>query len=379
MKKLLFSCIFLCAVFALTGCSLGDILNQFLSEEETPVQSSTPDNPRVYMDEIRGSIQDFSGSQLTVLSETNLYTFDISQATIECQNGIISGDEISIIYEGQLTDTDTSSVKVLKVVDEINKKTTLEDRTAHGKVLSLTPNTITIQAKSGKKATYPITGTEQYYKAGVKEGTWVYLHFKGKFPSSQADNPDILNASLLKVISISDSDPFKAPAPTPTPKSNEKDQKEEEKEFTAIIQDLKLNMLTVLLEETENPLSIDLSTLPVYLNGGAAPGSHVTITYTGDFNGTSTEGISITAITGEDASAISSQHISFTVSGTIIGSTANTSTIQTSDGALVTCLTQGATNSSTGGMLSGSLIRVTFDPAESRSSNIYTALKIEDM
>ena len=72
--------------------------------------------------------------------------------------------EISIIYEGQLSGTDTGSVHVLKVVDEFHKKNKLKKRTAHGQVISLTSNTITIKSKKGKTATYPITGTKQYYQ-----------------------------------------------------------------------------------------------------------------------------------------------------------------------------------------------------------------------
>ena len=72
------------------------------------------------------------------------YTFDVSQATLECSDGMISGDEISVIYEGQLSDTDsdTSTVKALKVVDEFHKTEELKDRTAHCAIVSLTPNTI---------------------------------------------------------------------------------------------------------------------------------------------------------------------------------------------------------------------------------------------
>ena len=45
------------------------------------------------------------------------------------------------------------------------KKNKLKKRTAHGQVISLTSNTITIKSKKGKTATYPITGTKQYYQA----------------------------------------------------------------------------------------------------------------------------------------------------------------------------------------------------------------------
>lgn len=377
MKKAFLACIFICFSLSVTGCRPGDILDQVISSKDSPAETDVSDTPRVYMDEIRGSVQAFTGNQLTILSESSFFTFDVSQATLECKNGIISGDEISLIYEGQLSQSEPASVKVLKVVDEINKKTTLEDRTAHGKVLDLTPNTITIQAKSGKTATYPITGTEQYYQSGVKEGSWVYLHFLGKFPSSQPDDPNILNASLLKVISISDIEPLTIPSPTPTPDPAPEEQ-EQEKQFQAVIQDIKLNTLSVLPNNAETPLNINLSSIPSYFKGGAAPGSHVTVFYTGEFNGTTTEGITVKAVTGENPDKLSEHHISFTVSGTIVASTANTATIQTTDGVQITFQTQDAVNSSTGGMLSGSSIRVTFNPADSRTSNVYKGLKIED-
>lgn len=42
---------------------------------------------------------------------------------------MITGDEISVIYEGQLSNTDTSTVKALKVVDEFHKKNKLKNHT----------------------------------------------------------------------------------------------------------------------------------------------------------------------------------------------------------------------------------------------------------
>ena len=45
---------------------------------------------------------------------------------------MITGDEISVIYEGQLSNTDTSTVKALKVVDEFHKKNKLKNHTTRG-------------------------------------------------------------------------------------------------------------------------------------------------------------------------------------------------------------------------------------------------------
>lgn len=379
MKKLLFTSICICLAFSLSGCSLGKVLDRFIEAGDVQDDIPLPDKPRVYMDEIQGRIQDFTGNQLTLLSEKESYTFDVSQAALECKNGIITGDEISVIYEGQLDGTNTSQVRALKVVDEFNQKNHLEDRTAHGQVQSLTPNTITIKAKNGKTATYPITGTQQYYQNGVKPGGWVYIHFKGKFPVSQEKNLTHLDASHLKVASVSDIDPLSVPAPTPTPTPEEAAaQTNPEKLLGAVIQDINLNSLQVLPDGSQTSVVIDLSAIPSHFKGGAAPGSRVDITYTGEFNGATLEGMNISAVTGQDPETLSDRHITFTVTGTIVGSTANTATIQTGDGALVTCITQGVTNSSTGGMLSGSSITATFNPAKSRQTNLYTCLKIQD-
>lgn len=382
MKKLLVVCICLSMAFTMTGCNLGNIADRFISTGDAPAPEISPEKPRVYMDELSGRLQDFTGSELTVNAEDTLYVFDVSQATLECEDGMITGDEVSIIYEGQLTDTDTSTVKALKVVDEFHKKNRLKDRTAHGQVQGLTANTITIKAKSGKTATYPITGTEQYYQNGIKAGTWVYLHFKGKFPETNSDNPMVLNASHLKVLSISDIDPIQVPEPTPTPTPSEEPPTENtEKQLRAVIQDVNMNALLVLPEGSDTPVNLDMSEIPVYFKGGAAPGSYVNVIYTGELPGEgpeTLEGLTILAITGDDPETLDERHVSSTVTGTILGTTANTVTIQTYDGAVVTCRIDNASDVSTSGLEYGSSIRITFHPSASRESNIYTGLRIED-
>lgn len=383
MKKLLAVCV--CCTIALTaaGCSPGDVISRFVPAENTTASDTAAVKTRLYMDEIKGVLQDFDGSHITLRSGETVYTFDVSQAALECGEGMITGDEISIIYEGQLNgeDTDTSMVKPLKVVDEFHKKKQLKNRIAYGKVEALTPNTITLRSEEGKTATYPITGAEQYYQNGIKAGNWVYLHFKGKFPAQDENTPTVLNASHLKVLSISDIDPLVIPEPTPTPAPSEDDTEiRQEKQFQASIQNINMNTLQILPHGSDTPLNVDLSAVPSYFKGGIAPGSSVNIYYTGetDFDGSTLEGLTITAVTGADPDKINERYITSTVTGTITGSTANTVTIQTNDGAIVTCLTENVPDSSTGGLAAGSGLRITFNPSASRTSNIYTTIKIED-
>lgn len=386
MKKLLTACICAGLIFSMSGCSLGNILEQITSTGDTSAENNSEETmpgeikPRVYIDEISGKLQDFNGSQLTVSAEDTVYVFDVSQAALECADGMITGDIVSVIYEGQLSDTDTSTVKALKVVDEFHKKNKLKKRTAHGEVIGLTPNTITIKAKSGKTATYPITGTEQYYQNGIQKGNWVYLNFKGKFPEDASSNPTVLNASHLKVLSISDIEPMQIPKPTPTPGPDQADDAAaKEKQFLATVQDINLNILQILPAGKTTPLNLDMAAIPAYFKGGIAPGSHVNVTYTGELKDNSLEGISVLAVTGEDPDTIKNRHISFTATGTILGTTANTVTIQTADGAVDTFSTQAVQNSSSADLTAGSNICVTFHPSASKTSNIYTAVKIENI
>ena len=108
----------------------------------------------------KGSFRDFTCAGLTLISLEQAYVFDFSDGFLECEDGMITGDEISVIYEGQLSSEDTSSVKALKVVDDFHKKNQLEVRKVYGEVQGLTSNTITIKDEQGKTGTYPITGTE---------------------------------------------------------------------------------------------------------------------------------------------------------------------------------------------------------------------------
>lgn len=390
MNKMLAACVCAGLSLSLTGCSLGTVLEQFTSTGDTSVRelnsSSDTDTAaetkdRVYMDELSGTLQDFSGSQLILNTNKAAYVFNVSNATLECEDGMISGEEISIIYEGQLSGTDTGSVHVLKVVDEFHRKNRLKKRTAHGQVISLTSNTITIRSKKGKTATYPITGTRQYYENGIKAGDWVYLTFKGKFSDNSDGSSNSLNASHLKVLSISDLKNLKIPDPTPTPDPKLTQTPEQiankEKQLLATVQGVNLNILQILPAGSDTTFDLDMSAIPAYFKGGIAPGSHVNVTYIGNLDTDSLNGVRIIAVTGEDPDTINDKHISFTVTGTIIGSTANTITVQTDDGATDTFRTENAQNLTGGNMEYGDYVCVTFHPSRSKSSNIYTAVKIQ--
>ena len=328
-----------------------------------------------YMDELTGTLLDFDGTHLTISSNGETYVFDVSQTRLECKYGVVSSDQVSVIYQGQLSGTDISAISPIKITDKYHNETPLEDRTLKGKVKSLTSNALVIVTEKGNTVTFPVTGVRQYYKKGIKAGKWVYVHFRGKFINETLVGDKQYDGSFTKVISVSDTDPLKVPAATPTPSP---EPKKKEQHLRAKIVSVSTSTMTVIPQATGSELTVSLSSAPVYFKGGMAPGSYVNIIYTGKFNGESTSGMKIRGITGEDPDILSVRNITSTVTGTILGTTANTVLLQTYDGVKILCSRENVPDLSSSGMEEGADLRVTFNPAKSRTSNIYTCIKFED-
>ena len=386
MKKLSAACMILGLSLFAGGCSndqiddhiisLQDKISDVTASDSTEQEDQEPSTEeRVYIDELTGTLLDFDGTHLTISSNGETYVFDVSQTRLECKYGVVSSDQVSVIYQGQLSGTDISTISPIKITDKYHNETPLEDRTLKGKVKSLTSNALVIVTEKGNTVTFPVTGVRQYYKKGIKAGKWVYVHFRGKFINETLVGNKQYDGSFTKVISVSDTDPLKVPAATPTPSP---EPKKKEQHLRAKIVSVSTSTMTVVPQTTGSELTVPLTSVPVYFKGGMAPGSYVNIIYTGKFNGESTNGMKIRGITGEDPDTLSIRNISSTVTGTILGTTANTVLIQTYDGVKILCSRENVQDLSTSGMEEGADLRVTFNPAKSRTSNIYTCIKFED-
>ncbi len=386
MKKLSAACMILGLSLFVGGCSNDQIDDHIISLQDK-ISDATSSDPtsreasdssleeRVYMDEITGTLQNFDGTNMTISSDGETYVFDVSRTRLECKYGVVFSDQVSVIYQGQLSGIDISTISPIKVTDKYHNETPLENRTLKGKVKKLTSNALVIVTEKGNTVTFPATGVRQYYKKGIKAGRWVYVHFRGKFINETIVGDKQYDGSFTKVVSVSDTDPLKVPAATPTPSPAPK---KKEQHLRAKIVSVSTSTMTVVPQTTGSELTVPLTSVPVYFKGGMAPGSYVNIIYTGKFNGESTNGMKIRGITGEDPDTLSIRNISSTVTGTILGTTANTVLIQTYDGVKILCSRENVQDLSTSGMEEGADLRVTFNPAKSRTSNIYTCIKFED-
>ena len=190
MKKYGAVCFALFCCVGLCGCTPGKLVEAITGRLETQdgdayTVTPAPHASRVYMDEIDGVLSGFDGSQLTVSSGEETYVFDVSGASIECAGGLLSGDEISVIYEGRLNGMDTENVKALKVTDALHKKNVLKEYKLTGQITALTPWSVTIRTDKGQSVQCTAAGKPMHFSTGLILGNPVTVHLVGDVPEGQ--------------------------------------------------------------------------------------------------------------------------------------------------------------------------------------------------
>ena len=64
-----------------------------------------------------GTVTAFTGKEISInTSDNETLTFDMTKAELDCKNGIIPGNEVTLIYVGPLDGTDTSKVRLRKII-----------------------------------------------------------------------------------------------------------------------------------------------------------------------------------------------------------------------------------------------------------------------
>lgn len=105
-------------LFTLTSCGKDD--KKKAEEAELDAVSAS----------LSGTLTSYTGSQLSLkTAEGETLTFDnCSNAKLELTNGIIPGNEVLLVYVGAIKDTDTSNVKVRKIIVEENNAGLIPDK-----------------------------------------------------------------------------------------------------------------------------------------------------------------------------------------------------------------------------------------------------------
>ena len=104
---MLMKTVFLTALLALSGCGEDERAKE---EAELDAVSAS----------LNGTLVRYTGSLLSIETEEGkTLTFDnCSRAELELKNGIVPGNEVLLVYVGALKDSDTSKVRIRKIVVE---------------------------------------------------------------------------------------------------------------------------------------------------------------------------------------------------------------------------------------------------------------------
>lgn len=385
MKKWLFLALLTPAVLLLGGCQepLLENLDSYISElnaagEETAASPSSTPTPTMQpvptqIDELSGTLMAFDGRQILVeLEDHSVLAFNVENAALDCRQGMIAGNEIVIIYEGDCDLKKPETLNILKVADPV---TPMEQRvrTATGKVTGATMNTITIRTAKNAYLTFTTTGTEQFYSQGLKKGLTVYVRFQGKF---HKDKDGKLDTSNVKVLNISDLEEIPEPTPTPTPDPS-LDEKDQLKFMTVTIAGMKNYTLYLRQNGSNKSMRVKLSQLTARLPYGLHTGSRAAISYTGIIKGTNLKKAQILSVAGEDLRRLPAAQQTASVSGTIKGMTANILTISTKDLAMLTFDLSGIPASDLPKMEYGDSVTITYNPSLSAETAMFGALELK--
>lgn len=121
MRRFMLLLLISLSVISFAGCN-----------KETPKESSTEAKDNInlkYTASMEGEITSFSGNELTIItSDRREITFQLGNATMDLENGISEGDNATVYYTGSIRNTDTSNVKVAKVVVEEGNRSTKGDK-----------------------------------------------------------------------------------------------------------------------------------------------------------------------------------------------------------------------------------------------------------
>lgn len=104
---MLMKTVFLTALLALSGCGEDERAKE---EAELDAVSAS----------LNGTLVRYTGSLLSIETEEGkTLTFDnCSRAELDLKNGIVPGNEVLLVYVGALKDSDTSKVRIRKIVVE---------------------------------------------------------------------------------------------------------------------------------------------------------------------------------------------------------------------------------------------------------------------
>ena len=130
-----------------------------------------------------------SGTLVVTRNDGSELAFDLTKATVSCKN-MLSGDKVTILYDGTIEGTDTSGVTVTEIKDKGSAAP--KEQTMVGTVRNLTQHSLTLKEPDGTEYSFNTAGARQAYKNGIENGNWVQVKYVGEINGTDATGVRVL-------------------------------------------------------------------------------------------------------------------------------------------------------------------------------------------
>lgn len=267
------------------------------TETEAPTETEREDSMNKTRT-LKALVKSSDGSTLTVQTERGKeLSFAISGADIQATGGLTDGSNVTIVYKGIISGTDTSQVTVQMVMDlasgempvtegELMTEAEVADENAGagtigGTIEDVNSDRIVITADDGDSYYFSMYEADINLVNGMQVGNYVTVEYNG----------DIYGPDLVPATSIRDNDPSEGDtAVTPGASASG-----EYSYINGTLVDFGTTATSITTDDGEE-LSFDTTTATQCYTDGITAGSYITLEYTGELSGSDTTGITVAAV-----------------------------------------------------------------------------------
>lgn len=246
---------------------------------------------------LKGLVKSSDTSSLTIQTERGKeLTFSITGADIQVTGGIQAGNNVTVLYKGKISGTDTSGATVQMVTDLATGETPVTEGelmteaeeadpeagagTLGGTIQELSVDRIVVLADDGDSYYFSMSEANINLTNGMQEDNYVTVNYNG----------DIHGPDLVPATSITDSNTANGEtAVTPGAPAGDYSY------VSGTIDEIGVSTISI-TDDDGVAMTIDTSSATYYLANGIVSGTYVTIAYTGTLSGTDTTGIQAVAV-----------------------------------------------------------------------------------
>ena len=301
-KKLMLCMLALTVTVSVAGCKKKVVETEPPTETETETQTETQTQKPTETEKedsmnktrkLKGLVKASDANSLTIQTERGKeLKFTTTGADIQLTNGITTGSTVTVMYKGEIVDTDTTNAKVLMVVDLEASETPVTEGeemteaetsdpdagsgTLTGSVYDINTDRIVVLSDDGELYYFTISTAKMDLTNGLQEGNYVTVAYTG----------DIYGPELVTADSITDDNEGTSAAAVTTSGASY---------ISGTLEECSTSTTTIISDDGET-LSFDTSDAAVSYASGVAYGSYITIAYTGTLNGSDTTGVKVVEV-----------------------------------------------------------------------------------